>query len=111
MPLSRFFQSFGVRGLAAIEKIYGKRITGLSLLELGKFLKWCESGLEDKPVIIGGWAVYSYIPKIGSIDIDFVLRKKDMERLVGLSVQHIFKILKAEAHHFFSFKFSYFPAE
>ena len=33
------------------------------------------------PVIIGGWAVYSYIPKIGSIDIDVVLKKKDIGKL------------------------------
>ncbi|MFH1256809.1 MAG: hypothetical protein V1494_05975 [Candidatus Diapherotrites archaeon] len=67
--------------MEGIESIYNKDATELSLSELKRFLSWCEYTLHYAPVIIGGWAVYAFTPKIGSIDIDIVLKKKDFKKL------------------------------
>lgn len=88
MRLSPCSPSFGGRTLQGIEKGYSRQITDLSLSELGKFLSWCRSKGVNAPVIIGGWAVYAYVPKIGSIDIDVVVKRGGMKRLAGFFAEN-----------------------
>lgn len=81
MLLSRCFRRCGGKRLAGIKGLHDKQITDLSLTELKHFLVWCKSNLKTTPVIIGGWAVYAYVPKIGSIDIDVVLKKGELKNI------------------------------
>ncbi|HIH16199.1 MAG TPA: nucleotidyltransferase family protein [Candidatus Diapherotrites archaeon] len=60
-----------------IEELYAKELTDLSLAELKKFLAWCKARPGKLIPVVGGWAVYAYVPQIGSIDIDVVLTKQD----------------------------------
>lgn len=60
-----------------LEELYAKELTDLSLAELKKFLAWCKGRPGKLIPVVGGWAVYAYAPKIGSIDIDVVLTKQD----------------------------------
>ncbi|UCG68911.1 MAG: hypothetical protein JSV09_14155 [Thermoplasmata archaeon] len=57
---------------------YGKKWTDLSLKELKNFARWMNDILGYHPIIIGGWAVYFYSPKMGSRDIDVVLPSWEM---------------------------------
>lgn len=60
-----------------LEELYAKKLTDLSLAELKKFLAWCKDRPGKLIPVVGGWAVYAYVPEIGSIDIDVVLTKQD----------------------------------
>lgn len=66
----RFSGSCGVRSLA--ETFYDEKSTSASFSELVNFLKWCRANLKLQPYIIGGWAVYAYVKKQKSLDIDVV---------------------------------------
>jgi len=57
---------------------YKKKWTDLTLDELKNFAKWMNDILGYHPIIIGGWAVYFYSPKMGSRDIDVVLPSWEM---------------------------------
>lgn len=63
---------------------YGKKWTDLTLKELKNFTKWMNDILGYHPIIIGGWAVYFYCPKMGSRDIDVVLPSREMrDRIIN----------------------------
>jgi hypothetical protein len=53
-----------------------QRIIRLSIAEIGAIMEWVRARQpkhpEQKLVLIGGWAVYTYNPWLGSIDIDLV---------------------------------------
>lgn len=53
-----------------------QRIIRISIAEIGAIMEWVSARQikhpEQKLVLIGGWAVYTYNPWLGSIDIDLV---------------------------------------
>jgi len=51
---------------------YSEEITTQSFIELKKFLCWMYDKKGVIPIIIGGWAVWSYVKGKGSRDIDAV---------------------------------------
>ena len=64
-----------------MKEIYDKPVTDLSLNELEEFARWYNKNLGNHPVIVGGWAVYSYTKGLGSKDIDVVfLGSKAMDQ-------------------------------
>jgi len=64
----------------------GPAIIELSLAELGKIVVWLQSREEDpaapKTVLVGGWAVDTYNPYLGSVDIDLVTNSKTKTSLM-----------------------------
>ena len=68
-----------------------QRIISLSIAEIGAIMDWVRTRQSKHPaqklVLIGGWAVYTYNPWLGSIDIDLVtgsrLRNSLSQYLVG----------------------------
>jgi hypothetical protein len=71
---------------------YNQAIFNQSLSELkaiADWLEWMEKSGKIKPltVLIGGWAVYSYNPWYGSIDIDLVTNSKIKNRLMRQLLQ------------------------
>lgn len=65
-------------------ELYNKESTEASRQELIEFVEWCKKRFNYIPIIIGGWAVYSYAGKEKSIDIDVVFHsKKESKRLMN----------------------------
>ena len=63
---------------------YKKKWTDLTLKELKNFVKWMNDILGYHPIIIGGWAIYFYSPKMGSRDVDVVLPSWEMrDRIIN----------------------------
>ncbi|HEX9428770.1 MAG TPA: hypothetical protein VF944_00160 [Candidatus Bathyarchaeia archaeon] len=66
--------------------VLGSEIEKASFEELRHIVRWVKehSGSLGKTpyVLVGGWAVYSYNPYVGSIDIDLVLNSKAKGRLL-----------------------------
>jgi len=64
----------------------GPAIIEISLAELGKIVSWLQSREEDpaapKTVLVGGWAVDTYNPYLGSVDIDIVTNSRTKNRLM-----------------------------
>jgi hypothetical protein len=61
-----------------------KTIMKASREELIEIFRWVQAREKDDPVtvLIGGWAVYSYNPWYGSVDIDLVTNNKTRQRLM-----------------------------
>jgi hypothetical protein len=60
-----------------LDKWYAKEVTRASYKEMIILTKWINKIYGYYPIIIGGWAVYSYVPTIGSRDIDLVFPTND----------------------------------
>ena len=87
--------------MPTLEERYPKEITDLSLVELKKFLAWCKSRIRKTVPVIGGWAVYAYAPKTGSIDIDIVIDKRDEPPIKGFFKENGFKRKEDEPNVYF----------
>jgi hypothetical protein len=61
-----------------------RTIINASREELIEIFRWAQAREKDDPitVLIGGWAVYSYNPWYGSVDIDLVTNNKTRQRLM-----------------------------
>ena len=55
-----------------MDKWYYKELTQASFKELINLTKWINKKYGYHPIVIGGWAVYSYARSLGSRDIDIV---------------------------------------
>lgn len=64
-------------GALNLNEWYYKEITEASFRELISLTKWVNKIYGYYPIIIGGWAVYSYVASLGSRDIDLVFPTKD----------------------------------
>lgn len=58
-----------------------RRLSKNELLRLNLYLQ----NSDIRAVIVGGWAVYAYNPYMESIDIDIVVRHKDVPRVTALA--------------------------
>ena len=56
---------------------YGEEILSASFEELKALVDWINKNHGYHPTIIGGWAVYSYIPSLGSRDIDIIFPTRE----------------------------------
>lgn len=61
-----------IYGELNLNEWYSKEITDASYKELISLTKWINKIYGYYPIIIGGWAVYSYFSSLGSRDIDIV---------------------------------------
>jgi len=61
-----------IYGELNLNEWYSKEITDASYKELISLTKWINKIYGYYPIIIGGWAVYSYMATLGSRDIDLV---------------------------------------
>lgn len=59
-------------GVLKLDKWYYNEVTEASFKELINLTKWINEKYGYYPVVIGGWAVYSYAKSLGSRDIDIV---------------------------------------
>jgi len=59
-------------GVLDLDKWYHTEVTEASFKELINLTKWINERYGYYPVVIGGWAVYSYAKSLGSRDIDIV---------------------------------------
>ena len=59
-------------GVLNLDKWYYNEVTEASFKELINLTKWINEKYGYYPVVIGGWAVYSYAKSHGSRDIDIV---------------------------------------
>ena len=59
-------------GVLDLDKWYHSEVTEASFKELINLTKWINERYGYYPVVIGGWAVYSYAKSLGSRDIDIV---------------------------------------
>jgi len=59
-------------GVLNLDKWYYNEVTEASFRELINLTRWINEKYGYYPVVIGGWAVYSYAKSLGSRDIDIV---------------------------------------
>ncbi|MCK4348648.1 MAG: hypothetical protein KAW47_08525, partial [Thermoplasmatales archaeon] len=63
---------------------YYTELTEASFKELITLTKWINKQYGYFPVVIGGWAVYSYVQSLGSRDIDIVFPTRESKEKVLL---------------------------
>jgi hypothetical protein len=66
-----------IYGVLNLNEWYRKEVTEASFKELISLTKWINKIYGYFPVVIGGWAVYSYVASLGSRDIDLVFPTRD----------------------------------
>jgi len=67
-----------------LDEPYNKEILTESYKELIRFVKWINKQYGYYPIIVGGWAVYSYVPSLGSRDIDIIFPSRESTHRVLL---------------------------
>ncbi len=65
--------------------IYNEAITRKSFNEMLKFVKFA-NGINEVPLLFGGWAVYQYNPYAGSKDVDFIVNDSKFDECVDFLI-------------------------
>ncbi|MDI6902189.1 MAG: hypothetical protein QMC77_00410 [Methanocellales archaeon] len=67
-----------------MDEYYDDEILTESYKELVRFVRWINKQYGYHPIIIGGWAVFSYVPGLGSRDIDIIFPSRESTHRVLL---------------------------